>query len=141
MTATTGITYQWKQDILKAAQNMSSDTFYWALYTSTGTNGPATTAYTTTNEISGTGYTAGGASGGSGTVSLQGTSVATVDFSNVSWTGASFTAENTLLYDHTNGSKDSVAVWDFGGNQTVSGATFTLTMPASGSSTSLIRIS
>lgn len=107
-----------------------------------GTYGAASTNYTNitgnTDESSGTGYTAGGAAMSNSGVSTTGTT-AIADFGNVSWAGATFSAAGCMMYNSTRGNR-GLAVWDFGGTQSVTAATFTITMPASGAGTSLIRI-
>jgi len=155
--ATTCITDKFKTDALNGVHNFaggSPKTYKFLLikpapagaYDKTlqnvGTPGPGGGTPSVTNvgtdEASGTGYTSGGATMGAATVSLQ-TDTATVDFSgNPSWTGASFSAVCGVLYESV--SKDVVAVFDFGGTITCTSGTFTVTLPASGASTSLVRL-
>ena len=99
--------------------------------------GAATTAYATTNEISGTGYTAGGATLGSKTVSTSGT-IAYFDAADPSWTSATFTANGALIYNDTNSDK-AIAVLAFGGDFTVAGGTFQIVFPAAGAN-AIVRI-
>lgn len=111
-----------------------------ALYTAFSDIGQGTTAYTTDNEITGTGYTAGGVQV---TGAILSTDVATgtvyVNFDNVSWPGASFTARGALIYN-TSKSNKSVAVLDFGSDKTFTSANNTVTMPANTATTALIRL-
>lgn len=116
---------------------MSSDTIKIALYTSSATMGATTTAYATTNEISGTGYSAGGVALTSQTVATSGTT-AYFDAADPSWTSASFTANGALIYNSTNSDK-AIAVLAFGGDFTVASGTFTIVFPAPGT-TAIIRI-
>ena len=109
-----------------------------ALYSSTADLNAATPAYTTTGEISGTGYTAGGIFVVPTQPASEGTT-AYVSFSDASWTGASFTAAGALIYD-TYQLNASVAVLNFGGNKTPSNGTFTIQFPTNTSTTALIRI-
>ena len=135
-----GLTNSFKQDMLQAGQNIVTDTLYMALYTAFSDIGQGTTAYTTDNEITGTGYTAGGVQV---TGAILSTDVATgtvyVNFDNVSWPGASFTARGALIYN-TSKSNKSVAVLDFGSDKTFTSANNTVTMPANTATTALIRL-
>lgn len=124
------------------------DTFKIALYSSSATLNADTTAYTSTGEISGTNYTAGGATlTNAGVSSSDG--VAYVTFNNPTWASASFTARGALIYNTTpsaNGvsgalTNPSVCVLDFGSDKTVTARTFTVTIPSATSSTALIRLS
>ena len=114
-----------------------ADTIKIALYTSSASLGAGTTAYATTNEISGTGYTAGGETLTSKTADTTGTT-AFLDFANPTWTSASFTANGALIYNDTNSDK-AIAVLAFGGDFTVSGGTFEIVLPAAGAN-AIIRI-
>lgn len=110
-----------------------------ALYTAFSDIGQLTTAYTTDNEITGTGYTAGGELVTGATISTDTqTGTVYVNFSNVSWPGASFTARGALIYNVTRSNK-SVAVLDFGSDKTFTSTNNTVTMPANTATTALIR--
>ena len=126
-----------KAEILDEQHDLAADTLKIALYTSSASLGAGTTAYSTSNEVSGTGYTAGGATLSSKTVSTSGTS-AYFDCADPSWTSASFTARGALIYNDTNSDK-AIAVLDFGGDFTVSSGTFTIVLPAAGTN-AIIRI-
>lgn len=118
--------------------NLSTDTFYLALYTNDATLDQTTTAYTTTGEAVATGYTAGGEVV-TATVSsalLSSGSVVYVSFSSPTWTSA-LTARGALIYKA--GANGAVCVLDFGSDKT-STSTFTVTMPANTSTSALIRI-
>lgn len=108
-----------------------------ALYDAFADLGAATTTYTTTNEVTGGGYTAGGKTLTKVTPVLDGTT-AVVTFSNVTWTPATFSARCALIYNSTTNA--AVAVLDFGATKTASG-TFTITFPAANASSAIIRIS
>lgn len=134
-----GLTNSFKQEMLQAGQNLATDTLRMALYTAFSDIGPNTTAYTTTNEVSGTGYTAGGELVTGATISTDvQTGTVYVDFDNVSWPGASFTARGALIYNVTQGNA-SVAVLDFGSDKTFSSTNNTVTMPVNSATTALIR--
>ena len=141
MAISSAICNSFKQEILVGTHNFtasSGNTFKIALYTSSASMGASTTAYSTSNEISGTGYTAGGAALTSVTPALDG-STACCDFSDVSFTSASFTANGCLIYNDTQSDK-ACAVVAFGGDKTVSSGTFTIQFPAADASNAIIRI-
>lgn len=118
--------------------NLSTDTFYLALYTNAATLDETTTAYTTTGEASGGNYSAGGQVV-TATVSSEATasgSVVYVTFSNPSWTGQ-ITARGALIYKA--GANGAVCVLDFGNDKT-SSSTFTVQMPANTATSALIRL-
>ena len=138
MAITQAMCTSFKQDLFNKEQDLDTDTIKIALYTSSATLGAATTAYTTTNEISGTGYSAGGVALANSTVATSGTT-AYVDFDNPEWTSASFTARGALIYNDTTAGDNAIAVLDFGGDFTVSSGTFRIVFPAPGA-TAIIRI-
>lgn len=138
MAITQAMCTSFKEDLFNKEQDLDTDTIKIALYTSSATLGAATTAYTTTNEISGTGYSAGGEVLANSTVATSGTT-AYVDFDNPEWTGASFTARGALIYNDTTAGDKAIAVLDFGGDFTVSSGTFRIVFPAPGA-TAIIRI-
>ena len=141
MAITSAICNSFKQEILVGTHDFtasSGDSFKIALYTSSASLGAGTTAYSTSNEISGTGYTAGGAALTSVTPVLD-SSTAVCDFADVSFTSASFTANGCLIYN-TSQSDKAVAVIAFGGDKTVSSGTFTIQFPTADASNAIIRI-
>jgi hypothetical protein len=140
MALTQTATNQFKTGLMNGSYNFTSDTFKIALYTAAATLDETTATYTTDNEITGTGYTAGGQTL---TVSVTPTvgnsgSIAYISFSNVSWTG-SLTARGALIYDVTNSNK-TVCVLDFGADKTSTG-TFQVQFPAATDTSAIIRIS
>ena len=130
MAITQAMCTSFKAEILDEQHDLAADTLKIALYTSSATLGASTTAYTTSNEISGTGYSAGGETLTSTTVSTSGTT-AFFDADDPTWTSASFTARGALIYNSTNGDK-AIAVLNFGGDFTVSSGTFRIVFPAAG---------
>jgi hypothetical protein len=138
MAITQAMCTSFKEDLFNKEQDLDTDTIKIALYTSSATLGAATTAYATTNEISGSGYTAGGVALANSTVATSGTT-AYVDFDNPEWTSASFTARGALIYNDTTAGDNAIAVLDFGGDFTVSSGTFRIVFPAPGA-TAIIRI-
>jgi len=126
--------------------DFSSDTsqsFKIALYTADATLDATTTVYSTTNETSGTGYTAGGntltiATNPTSDTATSGT-VAYLDFSDTSWASSSITARGALIYK-AGGTTPAVAVLDFGSEKTSSNSTFTVEFPTAGATTAIIRV-
>ena len=137
MAITQAMCTSFKSEILQEGHQLSTDTIKIALYTSSASLGATTTAYSTSNEVSGTGYTAGGVTLTSAAVSTTGTT-AHFDADDPTWTSASFTANGALIYNDTNSDK-AIAVLEFGGDFTVAGGTFKIVFPAAGS-TAIIRI-
>jgi hypothetical protein len=140
MTIYQGLTTSFKVDILNGRQNIASDSLKMALYDGYVELGESTTAYSTTNEISGAGYTAGGE--GLSNVSIESTSngIVYVSFANVVWTNAEFTARGALIYNATRANA-SIATLDFGSDKTqAANGTFTVTLPPNTPSSALIRI-
>jgi hypothetical protein len=114
-------------------------TYKIALYTSAATLGATTTAYSATNETSGTGYTAGGTAL-VGFSSSMDTGVGFITFTtSPSWAAASFTANGAVIYN-TSGSQ-AIAVLAFGQDYTATNGTFTVNFPAATSAAALIRLS
>jgi hypothetical protein len=142
MSIQQGLTNSFKQEMLQAGQNLATDTLKMALYTAFSDIGPLTTVYTATNEITGTGYTAGGVVMTGVTINTETTGVNSgtvyVDFANVSWPGANFTARGALIYNVTRSNK-SVAVLDFGSDKIFSSVSNTVVMPENTATTALIR--
>ena len=142
MSIQQGLTNSFKQEMLQAAQDIVTDTLYMALYTAFSDIGQLTTVYTTDNEVTGTGYTAGGVEVTGAVLSTQTTGpnagTVYVNFDNVSWPGANFIARGALIYNVTRSNK-SVAVLDFGSDKTFSSVSNTVTMPANTATTALIR--
>ena len=138
MSILQGQTTSFKVGLFNGQFNLASDTIKMAMYNGNANLNPSTTVYTSTNEITGTGYTAGGQTMTGVTISYDATnSVAYVNFANVVWNPAAFTARCALIYDST-ASNASIAVIDFGSDKTCTN-TFTVTMPANTYSTALIR--
>ena len=129
-------TTSFKTELYTAVHNLSTDTLYIALYTAAADLNESTTVYSATNEVTGTGYVAGGVALTGVTISSSGYT-AYVDFSDVVF-GASVTARCALIYNVTQGNK-SIAVLDFGSDKT--STNFTITMPANSATAALIRSS
>lgn len=108
----------------------AGDTYKLALYTSTATLNSGTTAYATTNEVVGTGYTAGGATLASIAYALT-SGTGSIDFGNASWANSTITARGALLYKSTTGNP-AIATFDFGADIVSTNGTFLVTIPAAG---------
>jgi hypothetical protein len=143
VTIVQGQTTKFKTDALSGLVNFNTGTSYTykiALYTANADLNNATAAYTTTGEVVGTGYTAGGKPLVISNIPTGDTSnnVAYISFDPVTWTGASFTCRGALIYNSTTNA--TVAVLNFGSDKTTTG-TFTVTFPTPSSTTAVITIS
>jgi len=148
MAISQAMTTSFKVDILSGGHNFNTtnrsltsntqDTFKIALYTSSATLDATTTAYTTSNEVVGTGYTAGGNTLTTVAPTSSGTT-AFVDFNDTQWTTATITANGALIYNSSNSNK-SVAVLAFGSDKTSTAGTFTIQFPTADASNAIIRI-
>ena len=127
-----------KEDLMDTTANLEADTLKVALFDNTATLNASTTAYATTNEASGTNYTAGGEAMTGMAVTLDG-STAIFDADNVSWANATVTAQAALIYNNSF-SNAAIAVLDFGENKTSTNGTFEIQFPNANASTALIRI-
>ena len=143
MAITQTLTDTFLQDCLDGGHNLGNggDTLKIALYTSSATLGATTSAYTATNEVSGTGYTAGGATLSSQAVAFDSSNnVAYFDAADPAFTTATITARGALIYNNTK-SNASIAVLDFGSDFTSTAGTFTVQLPSAAHNTAIIRIS
>ena len=140
MAITQAVCNSFKQELLQGLHDLDGHTLKLALYTSSATLGPTTTAFSTTNESSGTNYTSGGATLANVAVAVSGT-VAYVDFDDVSFSSATISdAAGALIYN-SSASNRAIAVIDFGSTKSVSAGTLTISLPSASASTALIRIS
>ena len=144
MAISSAICNSFKQEILVGTHDFTAstgDTFKIALFTSSATLGASTTTYSATNEITndaGSAYTAGGEDLTSVTPVLD-SSTAVCDFSDVSWTSATFTANGALIYNSSQSNKAVCAI-AFGGDKTATNGTFTIQFPTADASNAIIRI-
>lgn len=121
-----------------ARAGTTADTMYMALYTSSATLDATTTAYSATNEVSGTGYVAGGQALTTVAPTSSGTT-AYLDFNDETWTSSTITARGALIYNSDQSNK-SVAVLDFGADKTSTAGDFTVVFPTADASNAIIRI-
>ena len=149
MTIASAVCSSFKKELFQGyhdfdANGSGGDTFKIALYTSSATLGAATTDYNSTNEVAnGNGYATGGKALTNTGVGLTGTTAFT-DFSDISWTSASFTANGCLIYNTQanggSGTTEAVCSVAFGGDKTVSSGTFTIQFPTNDASSAILRL-
>ena len=142
MAITQAMCTSFKQALLDGEMDFSSDTsqsYKIALYTSSASLDAATTAYTTSGEVSGTGYTAGGNTLNISTNPTTGGTTAFLSFGTTTWTTATITARGALIYQ-AGGSTPAVAVLDFGSDKGSSAGDFQITFPAANATDAIIRI-
>ncbi len=131
-----------KKELMTATHNFtngSGNTFKLALYTNSASFNAGTTAYTTSNEVSGTGYSAGGGTLTNVTPTTGGTTAFT-DFADLTFGTATITARGALIYNDTASGDPSVVVLDFGGDKTSTAGDFKIVMPTADANNALIRI-
>ncbi len=138
MAITQAMCNSFKTELLGGTHDLDTDTIKIALFTSSATLGASTTAYSTSNEVSGTGYTAGGNTLSGATISLSG-STAIVDFTDTTWSSATITARGALIYNSSKSDK-AIAVLDFGSDKSSTNGDFTVVFPAADASNAIIRI-
>ena len=131
-------TTSFKAELYQAIHDLTTDVLKLALYTADANLDASTTVYTSANEITGTGYSAGGNVVTGAAISSSGYT-AWVAFNNVLWVPAAFTTRCALLYN-TSKANRAIAVLDFGSDKTCIN-TFTVTMPGNTATTALIRSS
>jgi hypothetical protein len=131
-----------KQELLEAVHNFKNSggsTFKLALYDNNASFDASTTAYTATNEVSGTGYSAGGGTLTRVDPSASGTTAFT-DFADLTFASATITARGALIYNDTATGDPSVVVLDFGADKTSTAGDFTIVFPTADASNAIIRI-
>ncbi len=142
MAITTAMCTSFKQELMEAKHNFlasGGNTFNLALYTSSASLGAGTTAYTTSNEISGTGYTAKGASLTNVNPTTSSTTAFT-DFADLTFSSSSITARGALIFNDSALGDPAVCALDFGGDKTSSSGDFTIQFPTADASNAIIRI-
>jgi hypothetical protein len=137
MAITQAMCTSFKVEAFGGIHDLDTDTIRIALYTSPATLNAATTTYSTSNEVVGPGYTAGGEVLTSPVISADGTT-AIVDFADVTWPAATITARGALIYNASKANR-AIAVLDFGGDKISTDGDFTVTMPAAAAATALLR--
>jgi hypothetical protein len=156
MPITQAMATSFKAELMLAVHDFrvtGGDTFKLALYTSSATIDANTTAYSSSNEVTGTNYTAGG-----GTLTRLGvvtsnntasTGVGFTDFSDLTFANATITARGALIYNNTPSANSNanttltnaaVCALDFGSDKTSTDGDFTIVFPAATNTTAIIRI-
>jgi hypothetical protein len=130
-------TTSFKAELYEGIHDLLDDTIKIALYEATADLTAATTVYTTDQEITGTGYTAGGNTLTGATVQSSG-NTAYVSFNNSTWSSASFTCRGALIYNASKANR-SIAVLNFGSDKTVANQTFEIEFPANDATSAIIR--
>jgi hypothetical protein len=141
MAITQAMATSFKKELLEAKHNFlasGGNSFKLALYTSSATMSASTTAYVTTNQATGTNYTAGGSALTNINPSSSGTTGFT-DFADLTFGTATITARGCMIYNDTNADR-TVAVFDFGGDKTSTAGSFTISFPTADASNAVIRI-
>lgn len=139
MAITSAVCNSFKQEVLGAIHDLDTDTIKIALYTSSASLDATTTAYTTSNEIVASGYTAGGNTLSGAVISLD-SGTAIVDFSDTTWSAATITARGALIYNSSKSNK-AIAVIDFGADKISTNGDFTVQFPVAAAATAILRIS
>lgn len=141
MAITQALCTSFKSEVMQALHDFTTSTghvFKIALYSSTASLDATTTVYSATDEVSGTGYTAGGATLTNVTPSTSGTTAIT-DFDDVTWSSSTITARGALIYNSTSDNR-AVAVLDFGSDRSTTSQDFTITFPSADASNAIVRI-
>jgi len=142
MAITTAMCTSFKKELMEAVHNFKNSggsTFNLALYTSSATLDASTTAYSATNEVSGTGYTAKGAALTRVDPTTSGTTAFT-DFDDLTFSSSSITARGALIFNDSASGDPSVCALDFGADKTSSSGDFTIQFPTADASNAIIRI-
>ena len=142
MAITQAMCTSFKKELLEGKHNFlnsGGSDFKLALYTSSASLDASTTAYTATNEVSGTGYSAKGSSLTRVDPTSSGTTAFT-DFADLSFTTATITARGALIYNEDTAGDTSVCVLDFGSDKTSTAGTFTIQFPTADATNAIIRI-
>ena len=146
MAITSALCTSFKKELLERKHDFnatSGHTFKIALYTSSATLGASTTDYTTSNEVVGTGYTAGGIALTNIDPTSSGTT-AFIDFADATWASATITAAGALIYNTTTdggtGTTNAVAVISFGGDKTSTNGDFVIQFPTADATNAIVRI-
>jgi len=141
MAITQALCTSFKQELLQGIHDFTAstgDTFKLALFTSAASLDASTTVFSTSNEVSGTGYTSGGIALTNVTPTTSGTT-AFIDFDDATFSDATITAAGALIYNSTDNDR-AVAVLDFGGDKTSTNGDFTIQFPTADASNAIVRI-
>jgi hypothetical protein len=142
MAITQAMCTSFKKELLEAKHNFlnsGGSTFQIALYTSSASLGASTTAYTTSNEVSGTNYTAKGNTLTRVDPSSSGTTGFT-DFADTTWSSSTITARGAMIFNDSASGDPSVLILNFGADKSSSAGDFTITFPTADASDAIIRV-
>lgn len=139
MAITQAMCTSFKAELLGGTHDLDTDTLKIALYTSSASLDASTTAYSSTNEVTGTGYTAGGETITGAVIATSGTT-AYLDLGDVTWSSATITANGALIYNASSGGNEAICVLAFGGDKTSTNGDFTVQFPTADASNAIIRI-
>jgi hypothetical protein len=146
MAITSALCTSFKKELLERKHDFNSTsghTFKIALYTSAATLGASTTDYSTSDEVVGTGYTAGGVTLTNIDPTSSGTT-AFIDFADATWASATITANGAIIYNTTtdggSGTTNAVAVIAFGGDKTSTNGDFVVQFPVADATNAIVRI-
>ena len=142
MAITQAMCTSFKKELLEAKHNFlnsGGSTFQIALYTSSASLAASTTAYTTSNEVSGTNYTAKGNTLTRVDPSSSGTTGFT-DFADTTWSSSTITARGVMIFNDSASGDPSVLILNFGADKSSSAGDFTITFPTADASDAIIRI-
>ena len=142
MAITQAMCTSFKKELLEGKHNFlnsGGDTFKIALYTSSASLAASTTAYTTSNEVSGTNYTAKGNTLTNVDPSSSGTTALT-DFADTTWSSSTITAYGAMIFNEDTSGDTSVLVLDFGADKTSTAGDYTIAFPTADASDAIIRI-
>tara|TARA_R110000824_G_scaffold6306_1_gene29127 strand:- start:160 stop:588 length:429 start_codon:yes stop_codon:yes gene_type:complete len=141
MAITQAMCTSFKKELMTATHNFATNgnAFQLALYTSSATMSASTTAYSTSQEATGTNYTAKGGTLTKVAPTTSGTTAFT-DFADLTFGTATVTARGCMIFNDTASGDPAVAVFDFGGDKTSTAGSFTITFPAADASNAVIRI-
>lgn len=138
MAITQAMPTSFKSELFGGTHDLDTDTIKIALYTSAATLDATTTAYSATNEVSGTGYTAGGGTLTGAVISTSGTT-AFVDFADFTWSSSTITARGALIYNSSKANR-AIAVLDFGSDKSSSASNFTIQFPTADATNAILRL-
>lgn len=141
MAITQALCTSFKQELMLGDHDLDTDSLKIALYTSSATLDATTTAYTVTNEVSGTNYSAGGVALNNAAVTVDGTT-AILDFDDAVFANVSITARGAIIYNTSSAinTNAAIAVLDFGADKTATDGDFTVIFPAAAAATAIVRI-
>ena len=138
MSITQGMTTSFKKEVLEGTHDFRVDTFKLALYDVAASLGPATTVYSATDEVTGTGYSAGGATMTAVAPTTSGITAYT-DFADVTFSTVTIAARGGLIYNSSQGNV-AVAVLDFGYTVTKTADDLVVTFPTADATNAIVRI-